>query len=184
MIADSSSELEFQAGTSKEDTPKRINFSYIAFAAFRTGISDRKIALRSLSMLQNPRIVTAEEKNLVIDKVIVRWHKKKIWKKIHEEKYPGRWKITIIFFDGRKEKMIFIERKIQASPMTREKRITYYYWCGYMYVSFSINLFLLFDIRNATDWSFAYFINLDPIELVKVLSSVFGHLINVSNLPN
>lgn len=54
------------------DITKRLFFFHIAFAAFRTGTSDIRIALRALSVLQNAGIVRVEVKKLVVVKDKVR----------------------------------------------------------------------------------------------------------------
>lgn len=61
----SSTESELELGAAKADTPKRIFFSHLVFAAFRNGVSLREIALIASSALQDPRIATTEIKILI-----------------------------------------------------------------------------------------------------------------------
>lgn len=70
--AGNSSESEFVSGPSKADTSECIFFYHTAFPAFRTDMSDREIVPRASSMLQDAGIMTAEDKNLVINKDKVR----------------------------------------------------------------------------------------------------------------
>lgn len=51
---------------------------HTAFATFRIDISDKGIALRASSKVQDTRIVTVEEMNLIINKDKVSWQKKKL----------------------------------------------------------------------------------------------------------
>ncbi|GBO38280.1 hypothetical protein AVEN_161332-1 [Araneus ventricosus] len=58
-------EVEFERA-STPDTCKRISLSHTASAAFRTGVSERDVALIASAMLQEARLVM-EDKNLVLE---------------------------------------------------------------------------------------------------------------------
>ncbi|GBN78467.1 hypothetical protein AVEN_99548-1 [Araneus ventricosus] len=77
-------EVEFER-TSTPDTCKRISLSHIASAAFRTGVSERDVALIASVVLQDAGLFT-EDKNLVVDNNKIRREKKKLEKKYRRKK--------------------------------------------------------------------------------------------------
>ncbi|GBN27710.1 hypothetical protein AVEN_13901-1 [Araneus ventricosus] len=77
-------EVEFER-TSTPDTCKRISLSHTASAAFRTGASERDVALIASAVLQDAGLVT-EDKNLVVDKNKIRREEKKLGKKYRRKK--------------------------------------------------------------------------------------------------
>ncbi|GBM00546.1 hypothetical protein AVEN_77356-1 [Araneus ventricosus] len=114
-------EVEFER-TSTPDTCKRISLSHTASSAFRTGVSERDVALIASAALQDARLVT-EDKNLVVDKNKIRREKKKQGKKIQGEEKLDGLKIKSVFFDGRRDKTLFIGKKGQATSSTERRRI-------------------------------------------------------------
>ncbi|GBM18692.1 hypothetical protein AVEN_8992-2-1, partial [Araneus ventricosus] len=99
-------EVEFER-TSTPDTYKRISLSHSASAAFRTGVSEKDVASIASAVLQDARLFT-EDKNLVVAKSKIRREKKKLGKKIQEKENLDGLKIKSIFFDGRRDKTLFI----------------------------------------------------------------------------
>ncbi|GBM11730.1 hypothetical protein AVEN_75675-1 [Araneus ventricosus] len=77
-------EVEFER-TSTPDTCKRISLSHTASAAFRTGVSERDVALVASAVLQDAGLVT-EDNNIVVDKNKIRREKKKLGEKYRRKK--------------------------------------------------------------------------------------------------
>ncbi|GBM66842.1 hypothetical protein AVEN_128515-1 [Araneus ventricosus] len=77
-------EIEIER-TSSPDTYKRNFLSHTASAVFRTGVSERDVALIASAVLQDAGLVT-EYKNLVVDKNKIRKDKKKLGKKCRRKK--------------------------------------------------------------------------------------------------
>ncbi|GBN77742.1 hypothetical protein AVEN_274590-1 [Araneus ventricosus] len=101
-------EVEFER-TSTPDTCKRISLSHTASAAFRTCVSERDVAIIISVLLQDARLITEEDMNLVVD--MIHREKNKLGKKIQEEEYLDGLKIKSVFFDGRRDKTLFIGEK-------------------------------------------------------------------------
>ncbi|GBN83802.1 hypothetical protein AVEN_114892-1 [Araneus ventricosus] len=113
-------EVEFER-TSTPVTCERISLSYRATAAFRTGVSERDVALIASAMLQGVGLVT-EDKNLVVDKNKIRREKKKLEKKIQEEENINGLKIKSVFFDGRRDKTLFIGKERTSDIVDRKTK--------------------------------------------------------------
>ncbi|GBN93243.1 hypothetical protein AVEN_237581-1 [Araneus ventricosus] len=113
-------EVEFER-ISTPDTYKRISLSHTASAAFRTGVSERDVALIASAVLQDARLVT-ENKNLVVDKNKIRREKKKLGKQIQEKENLDGLKIKSVFFDGRRDKKLFIGTKRTSDIVDRKAK--------------------------------------------------------------
>ncbi|GBN28677.1 hypothetical protein AVEN_268548-1 [Araneus ventricosus] len=113
-------EVEFER-TSTPDTCKRISLHHTASAAFRTDVSKRDVALIASAVLQDAGHVT-EDKNLVVDKNKIRRENKKLGEKIQDEENIDGLKIKSVFFDGKRDKTLFIGKKGQATSSTERRR--------------------------------------------------------------
>ncbi|GBL85665.1 hypothetical protein AVEN_193125-1 [Araneus ventricosus] len=80
-------EVEFER-TSTPDTYKRISLSHTASAAFRTGVTERDVALIASAVMKDTGLVM-KDRNLVVDKSKIRREEKKLGEKIQETK--SRW---------------------------------------------------------------------------------------------
>lgn len=104
------------------DSCKRISLSHTASAAFRTGVSDRDAALIASAVLQDAGLVTIKDKNLVVDKNKIRREKNKLGKRIQEDENLDELKIKSVFFDGRRDKTLFIEKKKKNNTADRKTK--------------------------------------------------------------
>ncbi|GBL93470.1 hypothetical protein AVEN_59672-1 [Araneus ventricosus] len=100
---------------------KPLQKQWLASAVFRTGVSERDVALIASAVLQDAGLVT-EYKNLVVDKNKIRREKKKPGKKIQEKENLDGLKIKSIFFDGRRDKMLFIGKKRTSDIADRKTK--------------------------------------------------------------
>ncbi|GBN35811.1 hypothetical protein AVEN_66282-1 [Araneus ventricosus] len=113
-------EVEFER-TSTPDTCKRISLSHTESAAFRTGVSERDVALIASAVLEDAGLVT-ENKHPVVYKNKIHRERKKLEKKVQEEENLDGLKTESVFFDERRDETLFIGRNRTSDIVDRKTK--------------------------------------------------------------
>lgn len=92
-------------------TQTRIPLSKTSSAAFRTGVSDRHVALIATAALQDAGIVSKESPDSIVDRSKIRREKTKHSSEIQKDQDVSDHPVRGLFFDGRKDTTFVQEKK-------------------------------------------------------------------------
>lgn len=89
---------------------KGLDLSNVAEACDRSGISDRNASLLVNAVLKDFNLVSDEDPSLIIDRSKMRRERKRRRKNLANEEMEQQKEVTGIYFDGRKDKSLAIEK--------------------------------------------------------------------------
>lgn len=89
---------------------KGLDLSNVAEACDRRGISDRNASLLVNAVLKDFNLVSKEDPSLIIDRSKMRRERKRRRENLANEEMEQQKEVTGIYFDGRKDKSLAIEK--------------------------------------------------------------------------